>query len=58
MPIYKRCICCGRLCGDNPHEARPYKPSGYACDECYHNHVIPAIKRREEMWKRKYGKVE
>ena len=54
MPIVKRCCVCGRV-ADNPHDARPYKDYGYACDKCYISHVVPSKKWKESKYN-KYGK--
>ena len=54
MPKVTRCCICGRLCGEIPRPAKPYK-SGYACDECYVKNVVPAIKLEEERKRRRYG---
>ena len=53
MPICRRCCICGRLCGNVPHDAKPYK-NGYACDECYITRVIPAKKQKGDKFY-KYG---
>lgn len=54
MPLYKRCCICGRLCGDNPKSAEPYRKNGFACDECHQKVVVPSLK-----WKgNKYNKYE
>lgn len=55
MPKVVRCCVCGRLCGDIPHNAQPYK-NGYACDLCHITYVRPAIREREEKLRRKYRK--
>ena len=50
MPKVVRCCICGRLCGNEPHDAKPYKESGFACDKCYVEQVIPSKK-----WKSSKG---
>ena len=50
MPKVTRCCICGRLCGCEPHDAKPYKENGYACDKCYVEQVIPSKK-----WKNSKG---
>lgn len=54
MPLVKRCCICGRLCDNEPHDAKPYKESGFACDRCYVIYVKPANKERQEKLRRKY----
>jgi len=49
MPKVIRCSICGRLCGDIPHNAMPYK-QGYACDQCHQTHVIPSKKWKENRF--------
>lgn len=43
MPKVVRCCICGRLCGEIPHDAQPYK-RGFACDKCYVEQVVPSKK--------------
>lgn len=50
MPKVTRCCICGRLCDNEPHDAKPYKQSGFACDKCYVEQVIPSKK-----WKNSKG---
>ena len=54
MPLVKRCIICGRVVG-REHSAKPYKTKGCACDECYVNRVVPAIKIEEDRKRKKHG---
>lgn len=49
MPLVKRCCICGRI-ADNPHEARPYKKGGYACDICYTEKVLASKKWKAEKY--------
>ena len=49
MPKVFRCDICGRLCGNIPHSASPYK-RGYACDKCYVEQVIPSKKWKENRF--------
>ena len=53
MPLVKRCCICGRLCGEKPHSAEPYK-HGYACNECYVKTVVPSAKWKKDRFY-KYG---
>lgn len=57
MPIYRRCCICGRLCGEIPHSAEPYKSNAYACDVCYVKQVIPSQKWKGDRFNR-YGKTK
>lgn len=49
MPLVKRCCICGRLCGEKPHNAFPYR-NGVACDECNVKFIEPAKERKREKY--------
>ena len=56
MPLVRKCCICGRICGENPQRADPYK-NGYACDKCFHEQVIPSKKWKESKgYKWRYGR--
>ena len=52
MPLVRRCCICGRLCGEIPHSAEPYRTNAYACDKCYIEQVIPSKKWKESRFNR------
>lgn len=50
MPLMRKCCICGRLCGDNPKSAEPYRHNAYACDKCYIEQVIPSKNWKESRF--------
>lgn len=55
MPLVKRCVICGRIT-ESQHSAHPYKENGVACECCFVNTVLPAIKDKKNYFRQKYAK--
>lgn len=57
MPLVKRCVICGRIT-ESQHSAYPYKNSGVACECCYRETVLPAVKDKRNFYRQKYSQAK
>lgn len=55
MPLVKRCVICGQVT-ESELSAYPYKSHGVACPNCYQKHVAPALRDKNNYFRKTYAK--